>query len=732
MANNINYNSKIVYDDAGEPVVDPKVKHTRLDKVKVLDEDWVRVSFMVPNTELDALDRVNRFWSSANTKFTDTTIGGNIGINSRPQFTRYADIRVPGRLSHRVKVSTNSITGNHGMGRYYSESIDDNSETIFMEFGVAEHTSLLRFISVALDPNAAFLANTGRSSAWYKIGSLIGTALLIKFVPVIGAMSVLSQLIGGTVGKVIPSSSSRYYTLKPTMTMYWTSVNSLVSSIAVDLGIMPIDIKSKSQRISDELDFNTTMSDTLHSIFPSIIFTDGAIDVFAMANRTQVLANRMYREEHKNFTTKEYDNYEGFIQETYSNKVDQPIGEHTLINNLNNTVSFRAWFDKTVNTIKYTADQFIGGGDDKKDLKTKEPTLKAMPTETIDYYKKDANGNVILEAGDVPTGEIDKMWLAKFYDATDAQLRDGSIFATFKVDYTGSITESFSNSVEDSGIKSSLQGITDTTRSIKFNLGGGNLIDDPVSSVIEGIVSRAAQTVTGAAGAATFGVTNVITALMGGGFIDVPKRWSNSTVSLPSISYNMKLISPYNNPVSLLQNIYIPLAMIMAGVLPKATGKTSYTSPFLCNVYNRGKQKITLGIIESMSINRGTSNLGFSATGKPLAIDVSFNVLDLSSVMSMPVDSGGLFGINMTLDEDHLLSNYISTITGRDLYSQRYFVPKMMINTAKLIARAKTAVSPSKLGMLFGDNPLIKNTYGLFVGASAIAPIGKVGPSADR
>jgi hypothetical protein len=84
-------------------------------------------------------------------------------------------------------------------------------------------------------------------------------------------------------------------------------------------------------------------------------------------------------------------------------------------------------------------------------------------------------------------------------------------------------------------------------------------------------------------------------------------------------------------------NIYIPLAMIMAGALPLATGKQSYTSPFLCEVHDRGRLLTRLGIIDSLSITRGTSNLGFNNVGKAMSMEISFSVLDLSSIMSMPI-----------------------------------------------------------------------------------------------
>ena len=68
--------------------------------------------------------------------------------------------------------------------------------------------------------------------------------------------------------------------------------------------------------------------------------------------------------------------------------------------------------------------------------------------------------------------------------------------------------------------------------------------------------------------------------------------------------------------------------MLLAGILPLSTGKASYTSPFLCQLYDRGRLQIRLGMIESLSITRGTTNLAFDKHGQALGIDVTFSVVE--------------------------------------------------------------------------------------------------------
>ena len=67
---------------------------TKRDKdVRVIDSDWVSSHFIVGNNTLSKLDQVNRFSTTAFLKFTNSSLGGNMGINPWPQITRFADAK---------------------------------------------------------------------------------------------------------------------------------------------------------------------------------------------------------------------------------------------------------------------------------------------------------------------------------------------------------------------------------------------------------------------------------------------------------------------------------------------------------------------------------------------------------------------------------------------------------------------------------------------------------------
>jgi hypothetical protein len=137
-------------------------------------------------------------------------------------------------------------------------------------------------------------------------------------------------------------------------------------------------------------------------------------------------------------------------------------------------------------------------------------------------------------------------------------------------------------------------------------------------------------------------------------------------------------VSPYGNPISQLLNLYIPLSMLLAGALPLATGKQSYTSPFLCQLFDKGRCQTRLGIIDSLSITRGTGNLGFDNEGHAMAIDITFTVKDLSSIMYMPIAEGfSLNPLNGIFDDDTVFSDYMAVISGMSLNDQTYRMRKL-------------------------------------------------------
>jgi len=662
------------------------------DDVPIIDKDWISSRFMVPDKDLEEVDRNNRFWSSANNKFTDTTMGGNIGINSRPQFTRYADIRIPGRRMSRRPVSVNHRTGDIGMGRYYSEAIDDNSQTVFLEFGIPRFNSLFDFFSKSVDYVDSVVANTGRSPIGYNLGQLAGGIFMLAAFPLI----TLSIWVAKTaIGLMTGHGAFNYYYLEPTMHTYWGTVNTIVTQMATEMGILIptlMEDGTKADKIGTPVEFDQQDMDALKELMPGIIGDNNYIDVFAIATRAQTLANRQMLKDRELFESGASStiDYVGYVKDKFSMEEKGSAGSTTM-DAVNSAISFRKYLDKVVAPDTLHGEKVPDG---KSNTESGDTGPAIEPTE-----QDRKNARFVKDSTGVYPNTKDDTKLKQFAASLDSGVREGGAYAIFKVDFTGSVSESFSNSTGEISTKGALKSLASKSRDVKFSMSGGNLLGDTVTDAM----GYMKDFVMGGLDSVTFGASNVLQTLLGGGYIDIPKKWEDSSASFPEISYSMQLTSPYGNTISQLQNIYIPLAMLLAGTLPLATGRASYTSPFICSIFNKGIQNIKLGMITSLTITRGTSNLPFSNRWKALAVDVSFTVTDFSSVLAAPVNSSIFGAFSSALEDDTGLANYIATLSSRDLLTSKYAVPKAKLRASRQIMGIEQALSPNSWGLRTGE-----------------------------
>lgn len=539
------------------------------------DRDWVRQSFMLPKNAMANADAVRRVLTDAQYKFTDTTLGGNLAINPAPQFTRFADVKVPSMYG-----------ASRGMGRYYSEAIDNHAQHIHMRFGVPQFNSITNFFFNFYNPQASLAARTGRAdSVFFSLGKAVGTILTLPFQLFILGGQVLNFFTGKPV--------SRYYYLKPAMPLYWNAVNTIANAIAVNMGMVPRVLgQDEAELRKSEVEFTQADLKKFHSLDPKIWTDSGAIDVFAVATKAQRLANKQ-RQRYKDIVEKA-----GSKEELRKNLLD---------------------FQKE----SITPTQGYG-----------------THAKYLDAYMKLPQSVPKVAAGDgteAPTSDVESTgdfwdWVPFASEFFWAEFQDGGQFVTFKVDHTGTTSESFSNSVGESELASKLNSISGAARSARFAFSGGTgvgILDsafNAVKQVADGVLASVEM--------------SGLAALAGSAFVDIPKVWENSTANLPKADYTIELRSPYGNKMSRFMNLYIPLSMLLAAALPISTGKQSYTSPFLCELYSQGRTQVRLGMIDSLTITRGTGNLGWTDQGEPLGIDVSFSVIDLSTVLHMPITAG--------------------------------------------------------------------------------------------
>jgi hypothetical protein len=670
-----------------------------------LDSEWTKNSFM--DLGSGSIDRGNKrsmlFASGADRKYTDTTMGGNIGMGGRPQFTRYSDTRSPGAAAGRspVSISAND-NGQHGMGRLYAEVYDNANDLVFMRFGVPQFTALSSFLTEFSDTETTKLATTGRSnSELYKAGELLGTFTIIIAAPVL-SLSVFT--VKGISTWYNDRRSSRFYMIKPTMHLYWSTVNMIINTLGVNRGLVKRVFKAGGGVKGNSFTEGGSMAQVLNAYEPDLITASGFIDVGLIANKAQRMSNVLSHHIGES-------NYWGDEGITTGDYVDANIQtDHTTFGTILNVF---AGVDKW-----YTIDESLKNG------------YKSQ------YRPQEVHVNMVTKPETrQKVYEGDPGMLSLLQSSLRAEFNQGSQWAILRCNSIKSTTHSFSNSVKTNEIADKFNATTSRVRDVKFSFAGGNIGESPIANATEGILGGMADFLKGAASGLSFGFTDSMADLLAGVTMEMPKYWDAANAELGESQFSIVLVSPYNNVWSHMINIYVPLAMILAGVLPLKSGAQSHVSPFVCSCSNKGKSMIDLGMITSCNITHGVTNQSFDLAGHALSIKVDFSITNLAPVMSIPISTGKVFNGEVPgwpqADEDSAIFGYLASLAGMSIAEMGEFFDASNLRITRALNSVNHLASPATWALQSYEMLLANPITSL--PARAIASMGEnnVGIAAD-
>ncbi|MGG4591717.1 hypothetical protein ACLPJK_26020 [Pseudomonas aeruginosa] len=537
------------------------------------DTEWIKQSFLLDSSQIDDAGFFRRTYSKAASKFVDTSLGGHWALNPLPQFCKYTDPPVKGRFNP-----------SEGMGEWYSDVIDDNAQLIHIRAGLPKFNSLTRFFGNFYSAEANALAKGGRiSRALFKFGAVLGSLVTIPLQPLV--------LVGATMDYFFNRPSTSYYTLSSRMALYWSACNAMVNGVAVGLGFIgrqftdPYSVKQGASQFVAGLDRKDDVKEFSDMLGKDILFDNGTINLTGIVGKPQRLADQFY-DRLNNILGSNRDSAslrQALLQmSTVETLSDDPGNVATLTSYLNEYMTGNPEAEYDPNKL-----------DNVEELDNSEESLNNWSN----YFK--------------------------------AEARMGLEFVTFRVDHTGTQTESFSNVMKESAIATTINSISGEAREKRFSVADGN-ITGFVGAAIEGAMS----VVNGIA--SQFQVDGVA-ALAGSAMVDIPKIYDTSSADINVTTFNIPLRSPYGHDLSRLQHLIIPLCCLLGLTLPISTGPQSYTQPFMLELFNRGRTRIQRGMVTSLTVTRGVGDVGWTNDGKYLGIDVSISIADMSSVMHMPI-----------------------------------------------------------------------------------------------
>lgn len=648
------------------------------ERALVKDTHWIRDNFLAGSRNIN-IDVARFRRGSGYSKYTDTTLGGNFAINAPYQFTRYADPKEQ-RLMPQV---------GKGMGRWYSENIDDFGHNVHFRMGVPTYNSILGYISNAVDAKTAMYAATGREPGITSaLGWVAGMVISVAF----WELSVVAMLYNAA-----NATSSRFTYVKPTMYQYWKTVQVLVNAITANLGITalakpPVGTEEPSQpEIPDPRSLPNTWRGSGKSL---------SIDVFAVASRAQALQARWYLDLRHNADAIE--KYNDVYQVVAS-------AESRLRSHLSGHGGYDINPDRKIKTIKdyitaYTKhDAYRSTTDEEQAASgTLETALKAAAEAKENQSLWDTVKNKWQSTVDTITDYIND----KSKDIADtmlSELRDGSQWVSFRVaNSADSVSESVSNSTETSGIMDLFNSISGQARAVTFNLGGGTgipLVDGVMGAAVNA-VKEGFTSFTDNGGVTSF--LNPVAAMMWGATIENPKRYASSSSTLPTASYRFELRCGYANNMSYVQDIIVPLCMLIAMAFPRGTGSQSFGAPFHVQYYSKGRSQCQIGIVSSINISRGVGNAPWLKNGLPMGVDVDITIEPFHEMLYVPLQQGIFLNSGKTfksLMEENSMGDYIACLSGLGLVEQEYLGPQARRRINKLIKNFNSIKSPEMWAM---------------------------------
>jgi len=123
------------------------------------------------------------------------------------------------------------------------------------------------------------------------------------------------------------------------------------------------------------------------------------------------------------------------------------------------------------------------------------------------------------------------------------------------------------------------------------------------------------------------GIIGAFTQSLDGSQLAYPNMWTDSTFDR---SYNLQFefYSPYGDPMSIFNYVYLPFISLLCMALPLQDGFYSYKQPFLVRAFCPGWFESECGVITGLSFTRGDDHQ-WTSESLPRSIKVSVDLQDL-------------------------------------------------------------------------------------------------------
>lgn len=293
---------------------------------------------------------------------------------------------------------------------------------------------------------------------------------------------------------------------------------------------------------------------------------------------------------------------------------------------------------------------------------------KTAPGSTTTYKHYDW-GNYRYESTHTPKKEKKKSMfdLAELKTNVYQALFGSYQYTQFYVEPNTSFNESSSNNTSTSKLEGAFDSAEGIVKELAFltstaAVKGADAFRDSFATGMNDISEKMLKN----------GNENFFTRLLGmssqvlsGSNVIFPEIWGDAAYN-KSYNITINLVSPYGSKESIYLNIIVPLMHLLALTLPRQTSANAYGSPFLVKMFAKGWFSCEMGIIDSISIEKGGQG-AWSINGLPTEVKVSMSVKDLyTNLMITPNSRPDLFFENQGLIE------FLAVTCGVDLSKPQF------------------------------------------------------------
>lgn len=280
-------------------------------------------------------------------------------------------------------------------------------------------------------------------------------------------------------------------------------------------------------------------------------------------------------------------------------------------------------------------------------------------------------------------------------EGTLSQVLTNYNYIQFYIDPEVSSSESMTNTTGDSFIKSALDSGSSTMKDLAFMANSGGIDTETLSKFAQessAALQSGVSTILGnnTMSGALSRIINLGGNVLQGHNIIIPDIYQNSEHNT-GYGLTIHLKTPYGTKLGYYLDIFVPMMHLLALAMPRQESANSFSSPFLVKAYVDSMFSCNLGIVTDISISKISESR--SVSGLPNEVDVTLNIADLYSDISMSPSSSPIkFANNSSLIE------YIATNCGMSLTSPNF--EKKWTNLINNVTSAFTDIPTSVKGSI--------------------------------